>query len=82
MKDEASRIYGYTFISKAISKFRLSTKVYIIICHDRAARVDANPYSTLFKACCCPGEGGGEDFRNFWVGMCRWDPRTLKLYQC
>ena len=32
MKDEASRIYGYTFISKAISKFRLSTKVYIIIC--------------------------------------------------
>ena len=59
MKDEASRIYGYTFISKAISKFRLSTKVYIIICHDRAARVDANPYSTLFKACCCPGEGGG-----------------------
>ena len=24
---------------------------------------------------------GGEYFRNFWVGMCRWDPRTLNLYQ-
>ena len=21
--------------------------------------MDASPYSTLFKACCCPGEGGG-----------------------
>ena len=20
-------------------------------------------------------------FRNFWVGMCRWDPGTLNLYQ-
>ena len=27
-----------------------------------------------------PGGGGG-DFRNFWVGMCRWDPGTLNLYQ-
>ena len=24
---------------------------------------------------------GGEYFRNFWVGMCRWDPGTLNLYQ-
>ena len=23
----------------------------------------------------------GEYFRNFWVGMCRWDPGTLNLYQ-
>ena len=28
-----------------------------------------------------PGGGGGEYFRNFWVGMCRWDPGTLSLYQ-
>ena len=20
-------------------------------------------------------------FRNFWVGMCLWDPETLNLYQ-
>ena len=20
-------------------------------------------------------------FRNFWVGMCRWDPETVNLYQ-
>ena len=26
------------------------------------------------------GPGGGY-FRNFWVGMCRWDPGTLNLYQ-
>ena len=25
--------------------------------------------------------GGGGYFRNFWVGMCRWDPGTLSLYQ-
>ena len=25
--------------------------------------------------------GGGGYFRNFWVGMCRWDPWTLSLYQ-
>ena len=23
----------------------------------------------------------GGYFRNFWVGMCRWDPGTLDLYQ-
>ena len=27
------------------------------------------------------GPGGGGYFRNFWMGMCRWDPRTLNLYQ-
>ena len=27
-----------------------------------------------------PGRGRGF-FRNFWVGMCRWDPGTLDLYQ-
>ena len=25
--------------------------------------------------------GGGGYFRNFSVGMCRWDPGTLNLYQ-
>ena len=25
--------------------------------------------------------GGGGYFRNFWVGLCRWDPGTLNLYQ-
>ena len=25
--------------------------------------------------------GGGGYFRNFCVGMCRWDPGTLNLYQ-
>ena len=24
---------------------------------------------------------GGGHFRNLWVGMCRWDPGTLNLYQ-
>ena len=28
-----------------------------------------------------PEGGGGGYFRNFWVGMCRWDPGTLSLYQ-
>ena len=27
------------------------------------------------------GRGGGGYFRNFGVGMCRWDPGTLHLYQ-
>ena len=26
-------------------------------------------------------ESRGENLRNFWVGMCRWDPGTLSLYQ-
>ena len=25
--------------------------------------------------------GGGGHVRNFWVGMCRWDRRTLDLHQ-
>ena len=27
------------------------------------------------------GKGGGGYIRNFWVGMSRWDPGTLNLYQ-
>ena len=30
---------------------------------------------------CRPGGGGGGYCRNFLVGMCRWDPGTLSLYQ-
>ena len=29
----------------------------------------------------CYPLSGGEYFRTFWVGMCRWDPGTLNLYQ-
>ena len=25
--------------------------------------------------------GGRWYFKNFWVGMCRWDPATLSLHQ-
>ena len=25
-------------------------------------------------------EAGGRYFRNFWVGMCRWDPEIVNLY--
>ena len=32
----------------------------------------------LLHVHCTPGGGY---FRNFWVGMCRWDPGTLNLYQ-
>ena len=28
-----------------------------------------------------PPGGGGAYFRDFWVGVCRWDPGTLNLYQ-
>ena len=24
---------------------------------------------------------GGGHFRNFWVGVCRWDPGTLHVHQ-
>ena len=27
------------------------------------------------------GGGGGGYLKNFWVGMCRWVPGTLSLYQ-
>ena len=27
------------------------------------------------------GGGGRRYFKNFWVGMCRWDPGTLSLHQ-
>ena len=32
-------------------------------------------------SCKQPPPPGGGYFRNFWVGLCRWNPGTLKLYQ-
>ena len=58
MKDEASRIYGYTFISKAISKFRLSTKVYIIICHELLMWMQI-PTVLCLRHAVVPWRGGG-----------------------
>ena len=46
MVDETSRIYVYTFISKANSKF-FQQKFTL----PRVAHTDANPQITLFKAC-------------------------------
>ena len=37
------------------------------------ARLSAKPLNSRAR-------GGGGYFRNFWVGMCRWDPGTLNLY--
>ena len=39
-----------------------------------------NVIDTRGVASISPGGGGGY-FRNFWVGMCRWEPGTLNLYQ-
>ena len=48
MNDEASRIYGYTFISNANAEF-FQQKFTL----SQAARADANPQSSLFKANLC-----------------------------
>ena len=48
MNDEASRIYGYTFISNATAEF-FQQKFTL----SQAARADANPQSSLFKANLC-----------------------------
>ena len=60
MNNEASRIYGYTFISEANSmsfcqKFTLS----------RAARADSNAQNTLFKVCPCLFLSPKKAFRSF-----------------
>ena len=39
----------------------------------------AFPLSSIFDG--CPGGDGGGYLRNFWVGICRWDPGTLSLCQ-
>ena len=60
MNDEVSRIYGYTFSSKANSKF-FRQKFTL----SRDARADANPKSTLFKACCCLFLSSKNAFRSY-----------------
>ena len=47
--------------------------------HDRGLKRSNEP-SDMKPFFSPPGPGGGH-FRNFWVGMCRWDPGTLNLYQ-
>ena len=72
MNYEVSRIYGYTFITKANSKFTLS----------RDARADANPWSTLFKACCCLFLSSKNAFRYYLMifkcALAIW-PRSLTV---
>ena len=46
--------------------------------HDRGLKRSNEPSD--MKPFFSPGGGGGH-FRNFWVGMCCWDPGTLDLYQ-
>ena len=60
MNNEASRIYGYTFISKVNSNF-FQQKFTL----SRDARADANPSSTLFKACCCLFLSSKNAFRSY-----------------
>ena len=39
-------------------------------------------FDSWFQSLVGSGEGGGGRYsRNFWVGVCRWDPGTLSLYQ-
>ena len=48
-------------------------------------------FSPIQTTWCSPGKpqissrplsrGGGGYYRNFWMGMCRWDPGTIHLYQ-
>lgn len=37
-------------------------------------------YGGFFSLSVNAGEARGGYFRNFSVGMCRWDPETLNLY--
>ena len=60
MNNDASRIYGYTFISKGNSKiFRQKFTL------SRGARADANPSSALFKARCCLFLSSENAFRSY-----------------
>ena len=52
------------------------------LAHDRAIQtsVTKTQESKIFIKVVQP-LSPGVYFRNFWVGMCRWDPGTLNLYQ-
>ena len=43
--------------------------------------VTSNDFVTLERSMVGSVVPGGGYFRNFWVGMCRWHPGTLNLYQ-
>ena len=61
MNNDASRIYGYTFISKVNSK--IFRQKFTLL--SRGARADANPSSTLFKARCCLFLSSKNAFRSY-----------------
>ena len=48
--------------------------------HKKVAIFADTTYTCMMMALRAWG-GGGLYFRNFWVGMCHWDPGTLNLYQ-
>ena len=57
-------------------KFAGTVQRYVLIRHGGQAWVFVQPRSKKEVE-----TGGGGYFRNFWVGMWRWDPGTLNLYQ-
>ena len=42
--------------------------------------IDMQSHVKIRSKWCVPG-GGGRYLRNSWVGMYRWNPGTLNLYQ-
>ena len=56
---------------------RLDVHVYkgIVSTHELKAPLKHESYWSVLDP------PGGGYFRNFWVGMGRWDPGTLNLYQ-
>ena len=48
-----------------------------VVCPPARLMIKMSKKGILFRG----GGGGGGYFRNFWVGMCRWDSGTLNLYQ-
>ena len=58
-------------------KFAGTVQRYVLIRHGGQAWVFVQPRSKKEVET----RGGGGYFRNFWVGICRWDPGTLNLYQ-
>ena len=65
MDNEASMIYVHTFISKANSKFFHQK---FTLTWDAGA--DANPYSTLFKACRCLFMSSKKAFKSYMIFKC------------
>ena len=57
-------------------KFAGTVQRYVLIRHGGQAWVFVQPRSK--KEVETRGGGGG-NFKNFWVGMCLWNPGTLNL---